>query len=117
MRVQVVVRGGAMSDRTGVSAKMRLDQRYEPPLGIAVAIDIALRGLNRPMAGEQLNVPERATGFVDQPSRARNKGSPARMRRAAVEPKVVIGALKPHHHTQCRHRSATLGPNDETRCC
>jgi hypothetical protein len=116
--VQLVARCGAVSwAEIAVSVKVQLDQRYEPPLGVAVAIDIALRGLNRPMAGEQLNVPKRAAGFVDEPSRARNKGSAARMRRAAVEPKVIIGALKPDHHTQCRHWSATLGPNDEIRRC
>ena len=33
-----------------------LDERYEPPLRIAITVDIALRGLNRPVTREELNV-------------------------------------------------------------
>ena len=58
MDLQAVVPAGGMScDWIGLPLKVQLDQRYEPPLGIAVAIDIALRRLNGSMAGQQLNVP------------------------------------------------------------
>src|SRR4051794_10193781 len=40
----------------------RLDQRHEPALGLGVAIDVALRRLNRAMASEKLNIPQTAAG-------------------------------------------------------
>ena len=43
------------------------DQRYQPPLGVTVAIDVPLRGLNRAMTGQQLDVTQRATRLVNQP--------------------------------------------------
>ena len=51
------------------------DERYEPPLGIAIAVDIALGRLNGPMTSQQLNVPQRTASFVNQTSGARNEGT------------------------------------------
>jgi hypothetical protein len=33
-----------------------LDQRYQPPLGVTIAIDVPLRGLDRAMTSKQLNI-------------------------------------------------------------
>lgn len=52
-----------------------LDQRYQPPLSVTVAVDVPLRGLDRAMPSEQLNIAQRTTGFVHKPSRSRDECS------------------------------------------
>ena len=39
-----------------LSREFVLDKRYEPPLRIAITDDVALRGLNRPVASEQIKL-------------------------------------------------------------
>jgi hypothetical protein len=56
------------------------DQRYQPPLGVAVTVDVPLCSLNGPVTGEQLNIAQRATGLMHQPCRSRDGGAPTRMR-------------------------------------
>jgi hypothetical protein len=46
-----------------------LDQRYQPPLGVTVAIDVTLRGLDGAMTSKQLNIAQGTTGFVHQSGR------------------------------------------------
>jgi hypothetical protein len=41
----------------------------QPALHIAVAVDVPLRFLDRPVTGEQLYIAQRPTGFVDEPRR------------------------------------------------
>ncbi len=50
-----------------------LDKRYQPPLRIAITVDIAMRSLNRPVTREQLNVTKRAASLVDHTGGAGNK--------------------------------------------
>ena len=52
-----------------------LDQRYQPPLRVAVTIDVSLRGLDRAMTGKQLNIAQGTTGFVYKPGRPRDECS------------------------------------------
>ena len=51
------------------------NHRHELALRIAVAVDVPLRGLDRPMAGQQLNIAQRAASFVHQPRRAGDERS------------------------------------------
>jgi hypothetical protein len=57
-----------------------LDKRYEPPLRVAITVDVALRGLNRPVTREQLNVTKRAAGLVEHTGGAGNERPTTRMR-------------------------------------
>jgi hypothetical protein len=57
-----------------------LDERYEPPLRIAITVDITLRGLNRPVTREELNVTKRAAGLMDDAGGAGNERPTTRMR-------------------------------------
>jgi hypothetical protein len=54
-------------------------------LHISVAVDVPLGGLDRAMTGEQLDIPQRATGLVDKPRRPGDERPATGMRRAAVE--------------------------------
>ena len=56
-----------------------LDQRYQPPLGVTVAIDVPLRGLDRAMTSEQLNIAQGTTGFMYKPGRPGDECSATRM--------------------------------------
>jgi small neutral amino acid transporter SnatA (MarC family) len=55
------------------------DHRHELALGIAVAIDVPLGGLDRPVTCQQLNVPERAADLVDEPGCPGDERPPPRM--------------------------------------
>jgi hypothetical protein len=57
----------------------RSDQRDQPALHAGVAVDVSLRGLDRPVAGQELHVANRAAGFVGQACGAGNEGTAARM--------------------------------------
>jgi hypothetical protein len=80
-------------------------------LGVAIAINVSLGGLDRPVASQQLNVPQRATDLVDQPSSAGDERSAARMGGAAFQSKLAVRGRKPNHDTKRLHRTATLRPN------
>ena len=57
-----------------------LDERYQPPLRIAITVDIALRGLNRPVTHKELNVTKRTASLVDYTGGAGNERPATRMR-------------------------------------
>jgi hypothetical protein len=63
-----------------LSREFVLDERYEPPLRIAIAVDIPLRGLNRPVTREELNVTKRAASLMDHAGGAGNERPATRMR-------------------------------------
>src|SRR5665811_2142911 len=42
------------------------DQRHQPALSVGVAVDVPLGCLNRSVTGENLNIPERPTGFMNE---------------------------------------------------
>jgi hypothetical protein len=66
---------GALAPRTSIRASGVLDQRYQPPLGVTVAIDVPLRGLDRAMTSKQLNIAQGTTGFVYKPGRSSDECS------------------------------------------
>src|SRR5215204_1492592 len=51
--------------RGGEGCSPRLDQRHQPALRLRVAFDVALRRLNRTMAGEELDIPQAPAGQSD----------------------------------------------------
>jgi hypothetical protein len=81
-----------------------LDQRYKPPLGVAIAVDVSLRRLNRSMASQKLNVTERTTSLVDDPGCPRNECSPTGMRRASLQASGPVGTVEPDNDAKRRHR-------------
>jgi len=55
------------------------NQRYELALGVGIAVDVPLGGLDRPVTGKQLNIAQRTTGLVHQPGGPGDEGAAARM--------------------------------------
>jgi hypothetical protein len=51
------------------------EQRYQPPLNVAVAIDISLRSLDRPVTRKKLDIAQGTTGFMYKPGRPRDECS------------------------------------------
>jgi len=88
-----------------------LDQGYQPPLGVAVAIDISLRGLDRAMTSEQLNIAQGATRCVHQSSCPSYERAATRMGRAALQIERFERAVKPDNDTKRRHCPTLLRPN------
>ena len=83
-------------------------------LGISVAVDVPLGGLDRPVTGEQLDIAQRATDPMNQPRRPGDERPASGMRRAAVETDVPECAVEPDHDAQRRHRTAALGSDDRS---
>ena len=65
---------------------MRLDERYQPPLSVRIAIDISLGGLDGTMTRKELYIAERPSGFMDGASGSRNEGASTGMRGAPIQP-------------------------------
>ena len=63
--------------RVAVLGIMPSNHRDELALHFSVAIDVALGGLERPMASEQLDIPQGGTGFVDEPRRPGDERPPS----------------------------------------
>ena len=53
--------------RVAVLEIMLSDHCDQLALHISVAIDVALGGLDRPVTGKQLDIPQRTTGLVHEP--------------------------------------------------
>lgn len=85
-----------------------LDQRYQPPLSIAVTVDIALCRLNGAVARQELNVAQRATCLVHHARGSCNERAAARVRRASVKAERFISSAKPNHDAHRPHRAAAL---------
>ena len=64
---------------------MRLDERYQPPLSVRIAIDVPLGGLNGTMTRQQLYVAERPSRFMNGASGSRNEGAPTGVRGAPIQ--------------------------------
>src|ERR1019366_506283 len=71
--IPLALRG--MANRRGTS-----DQRHQPALGVGVAVDVPLGCLNGSVASENLHVPERPTGFMNEAGSAGDEGPPPRVR-------------------------------------
>ena len=67
-------------DRPGQS-----EEAYKPSLAGGMTVEVARGGVNRSVAGEQLDVPETATGSVYVARGSGNEAAPAGMRRAALD--------------------------------
>src|ERR1700730_12625624 len=63
--------------RSLVVETMPLNHRNELALGIGVAVDVPLRGLDRPMTGQQLHVAQRAACLMNNASGAGNERAAA----------------------------------------
>ena len=90
------------------------DQRHELALGVGVAVDVPLGGLDRPVARQELHVSQRGTGIVDQPGGPGDEGAAARMGRATLQADCPIGLGEPIDDADRGHRPAALGSNDRT---
>lgn len=93
----------------------RLNQGYQPPLRIAIAVNIPLGGLDGSMTCEQLDVSQGSTGLVHQSRGSRDECTPSRVGRAAVETESLIGALEPDYDTEGFHGAAAFRTNDWSR--
>jgi hypothetical protein len=83
-------------------------------LRITVPVDVPLGGLDRAVASEQLDIPQRTTGLVHEPRRPGDKRSASGMRRAAGETDVAKCAIEPDHDTQRRHGASAIGSNERS---
>src|SRR5208337_713995 len=66
-----------------------LDHRNQFALSVAVAVDVPLSGLDRPVTGQQLNVAQRAACLVYDPSGSGDKRPAAGMRGTAFQANVL----------------------------
>ena len=75
--------------RVAVLEIMPSNHCHQLALRISVAVDVPLRGLDRPVTGEQLDIAQRTTGLVDEPRGPGDERPASRMRRAAVQTAVA----------------------------
>ena len=73
----------------------RSDERHRPPLGVGVALDVALRGLERGGPGELLDIPKRPTGRRNFPGGPGDERPAARVAGTSVEPQRAVEPLEP----------------------
>ena len=78
--------------RVEVLAIIPSDHGHELALRIGVAVDIPLGGLDGPVAGEQLDIAQRATGLVDEPRRPAEPNWHAHQNHPACAPNDAAGA-------------------------
>jgi len=89
-----------------------LEQVDEPALGAGVTVDIGLRVLDRPVAGQLLNITKAATRLEHEPGGIGDEGAAARVRSAALEPKLAIEPGEPVDDAARTQRASALGPDD-----
>ena len=65
------------------------DHRDQFALSVAVAVDVPLRGLDRAMTGQQLNVPQAAACLVDDAGGTGDERPAAGMGRAAFQANIL----------------------------
>src|SRR5262249_45444043 len=75
-----------------------LEERDEFPLGLRIALDVALRHGQAGMARELLHVPETAPDLRHAARRTRNEGAASRVRRTAVHLQRGIEPVEPQPH-------------------
>jgi hypothetical protein len=73
---------------------------------------IPLRGLNRPVTSQQLDIPQTAAGAMDIASRRSDEAAAARMRRTAVDIELDEQTDKPVDDAVGAHRTAARGTYD-----
>src|ERR1019366_2390657 len=67
------------------------------------------------MTGQELHIPERASGPVNEPCCPRDECEAPGMRRAAFQADLVERSVEPNHDAQRRHLATALGANDVCR--
>src|SRR5271166_5245961 len=72
------------------------NHRDQFTLSVAVAIDVPLGGLDRPVTGQQLDVPQAAACLVHDPGGTGDEGPSAGMGRAAFQANVLERPVEPH---------------------
>jgi hypothetical protein len=95
-----------------LGASGALEQSHEAALGYAVAFDIALGGVDRPVTGQELHVPERSPCPVHQLGSVGDEGTPPRVGRAALEAELRVQRMEPVHDGLGAHVASSLRPND-----
>jgi hypothetical protein len=80
------------------TVRLPLDVRNQSPLRAGVAVDVALRRLDRTMPREQLYVTQAATGAVDVAGGDRDEAAPPGMRRAALVAELLEQRDEPIDH-------------------
>ena len=91
-----------------------LDEGDEAALGVAVAVDVALRHADGRVAGQQLHIAQRTAGLVHPPGGAGDEGATAGVGRAALEAEAAVGRGEPVADADGRHGGAALGADDGT---
>src|SRR5450759_4504358 len=99
-----------MANRRGTS-----DQRHQPPLSVGFAVDVALGGLNRSVTGENLNIPERPTGFMNEAGSAGDEGPAARVGRAPGKAYCPIRTGEPVGDARWGQAAAAFGTHNVQR--
>jgi hypothetical protein len=99
-----------------VKASGRLDQRYQPPLSVRIAIDVPLGGLDGTVTSQQLHIAQRTAGLMNGTSGSRNESAPTRMRRASVEAQIAVSTCEPDDDAECRHLTTAFRLDHRTWC-
>jgi hypothetical protein len=89
-----------------------LQQRHQLALAFGVAIDVALSGLNRTVAGEQLHVTQAAAGTMQVARCPRDKRAATGVRLAAFNTEVTKHRHEPVDDAVRSHCAAFVGGDD-----
>ncbi|CAH1654809.1 hypothetical protein CHELA20_53958 [Hyphomicrobiales bacterium] len=100
--------------RVLVRYRYRSEQSDELALGIGVTIDIALRGLDRAMSGQHLDIPQATAGTVEIARGLGDETAASGMGRAADQAQGVIEAHKKIDDAVRPQRSAATRDDDGT---
>src|SRR5271165_5329776 len=88
---------------------LSLNVGNQSPLRAGVAVDIALRRLDRTMPREQLDVAQAAAGAVDVAGGEGDEATPAGMRRAALVAQLLEERDEPIHNAVRLQVRAAIG--------
>src|SRR5450759_3247188 len=91
------------------------DQRHQPALSVGVAVDVPLGRLNGSVAGEDLHVPERPTGFMNEAGSPGDECPAARVGRAPRQPQVSIRTGEPVGDARWGQAAAAFGTHNVQR--
>src|SRR5450756_21796 len=92
-----------------------LNQRHQPALSVGVAVDVPLGCLNRSVTGENLHVPERTTGFMNEAGSPGDECPAARVGRTPRQPQVSIRAGEPVGDARWGQAAAAFGTHNVQR--
>lgn len=81
------------------------NQRDKAALCIRIAVDVPLRGFERSVSRQQLDITQRAAGLVNDSCGPRDEGATTRVRGAPFETSRSICGRKPHYDADWSHRA------------